>query len=251
MLLVDSRERDDIMKRLSPYDIEVALTQLDYGDFCWEGSGPHGPALIGVERKRLTDLISSMTDRRLSGHQLRGMYKTYDHVYLLVEGMWRPTQSGAIEHFHGGGWNPLFFKGSGVNYRQVDSYLSSLAVLGHIEVCRTSFNSESAAWLVSRYNWWQKPWGDHHSHDQIYTGGPERGKGKGVRANVSTEPGPVELAANTFPGLDRRAWECGRYFKSVQAMVNATQQEWRECLGIKEGVVVIDKVMKWVRGIRQ
>ena len=81
-----------------------------------------------------------MQDRRLSGHQLRGMYSLYDRVELVVEGVWRPGEGGEIMVPNGrtGTWTTYYNHArSGISFRQVDSYLYSQYECGGVAVWRT------------------------------------------------------------------------------------------------------------------
>ena len=248
-LILDDREHDSLRRALAPYDLAIEVCRLEYGDIAWEGRGPRAkPVLIGIERKRLPDLIASMTDRRLAGHQLRGMYAHYDYCYLLIEGMWRPAIDGSIETLQSSRWLPLFSRGAGVNYRQVDSYLSSLEIKGRVIVCRSANVAETAALLSSRYHWWQKRFEDHHAHDQIFTRDPLTQLERGKALSYSREPGLVEKIAAQLSGIDRKAWDVGRRFKTVEAMVAATEREWMEVPGI--GKTIAGQVVKELRGMR-
>jgi ERCC4-type nuclease len=250
VLLIDDREDSHITTYLSAYDVPFDRIRLEYGDCMFEGSGPHGQALIGFERKRLSDLIASMQDRRLSGHQLRGMWETFDYCYLVVEGKWQPGPGGSIEVLGRRGWEPLYFKGSGISWRQVDSYLSTLEMKGHLVVCRTGDAKETAALYVSRWHWWQKSWGDHHAHDEIYAGGPSKhleGPGRGVMPVVQGY-GLIAKVAAQLPGVDRRAFELERQFKSVREMCNASEREWQLALGFKKPSKIAQGIVRALRG---
>ena len=93
-IFIDDRETD-LIPVLSKLDVPSQAVRLEYGDVMWEGLGPnHSEVLVGCERKKLSDLVNSMKDRRLSGHQLRGMSQAYDYRLLWTEGQWRPGQDG-------------------------------------------------------------------------------------------------------------------------------------------------------------
>ena len=172
-----------------------------------------------------------MQNRRLSGHQLRGMWSLYDYSYLVVEGLWRPHESGCIETFSSGRWKPIYHLRESVLYRQVDSYLSSLELRGGVIVCRTGSTEETAALYASRYKGWQKPWNKHHAHDEIYAPGPEQQR-RGKARLMSREPGLMEKIAAQLPGIDRKAWDVGCHFSSIREMILATETEWRKIPGI-------------------
>jgi ERCC4-type nuclease len=86
-----------------PYGMSK-IERMQFGDFSWLGNGPDGaPWSIGVERKTIGDMIQSITSDRFSGHQLPGLLNTYNAVYVLVEGLYRPDQrTGVLETFKRG-----------------------------------------------------------------------------------------------------------------------------------------------------
>jgi ERCC4-type nuclease len=71
-----------------------ASTQLEAGDLFFVGRGDKGAATtIGIEHKKVADLIASLRTGRLQGVQLPGMRAAeagatplYDYAYLMVEG---------------------------------------------------------------------------------------------------------------------------------------------------------------------
>jgi ERCC4-type nuclease len=231
-LILDDREESGLARALSVYDLSVSVARLEFGDCVFEGKGPSGPVMVAFERKHLTDLVTSMTDRRLSGHQMRGMSELYDYRYLVIEDNWRPSSSGGIEVWRGRSFIPLYSHRAGVNYRQIDSYIASLELRWGVIVCRTAFLAETAALYASRYMGWQKKWSDHHAHDVIYCPPPTPQTRRGKPFIATREPGLVELVAAQLPGIDRRAWAVGARFSTVAEMVLATEKEWCEIDGI-------------------
>jgi len=244
-LLIDDREDDRLRRYLSVYDLPVDTARLEFGDAMYEGHGPKRPVLVGWERKRISDFVSSMTDRRLSGHQLRGMRLTYDYLYLVIEGYWRPDPYGGIEHLDGKNWRPLYASRQGVNYRQVDSYISSLELRMNVIVCRTANTQETAALYASRYLGWQKPWADHHAHDQIYCKDLLAPLNRGRALISPREPGLIERIASQLPGIDRKAWDVAAHFQTVERMMLATPNEWQAIAGI--GKVTANQVWNALR----
>lgn len=230
-LLLDDREDSALRRALAGYDVDLTVCRLEYGDACFEGCGPRGPLMCGVERKHIPDLVNSMTDRRLTGFQLAGMSRLYDVIYLVIEDYWRPTSMGGVELWKGRGWRPLYGHSGGVNFRQLDSFLQSLSFTMGVVVLRSGTTAETAALYAARYSWWQKSWRDHHTHEMIWAPAPGAQLHRG-RALFAPEPGLVERCAALLPGIDRRAWDVGKRFHSVVDMVRATEKEWREIPGI-------------------
>lgn len=224
-ILIDDREPEEISRHISSYGLSPLACRLDFGDCSFLSSAG---LVIGFERKRLPDLISSMQDRRLSGHQLRGMYTTYDRIELVIEGLWRPNSTGAIEQIgYGNKWQPLYHRGAGISYRQVDAYLYSLAECGNVKVSRTGSTLETAHLYCSRYHWWQKDYDLHRSHDQIYSNDPQFAR-KGRASMHSGAPNDVTMVAAQMPGVDAKAWDIGQQFTSPREMANATEERWQQ-----------------------
>ena len=221
-IIIDDREDPSILKQLQRYGVPVSVSRLDYGDCAIQACDGR---LIGFERKRLTDLITSMTNRRLSGHQIHGMMQTYDRVELIVESLWRPQpNTDKIEVWSGKGWITLFNPKNreAINFRQIDSYLYSLTEMSGVRVWKTASLTETASLYASRWHWWQKDYELHRSHDVIYTNTP-------ASPMCPRDPNPVTLVAAQIPGIDAKAWDLGEQFKSPRDLCNATESDWRHC----------------------
>lgn len=253
-ILLDDREDPSLLQQLNRYGLPITVCRLDYADIVLEACDGR---LIGYERKRLTDLIASMEDRRLSGLQLKGMYEIYDRIELIVEGVWRPGENGEIEVAGRGGWQPLYFRGSGISFRQVDSFLYSQYECGGVAVWRTGFVTETAQLLTSRWHWWQKPYHLHKSHDVLFTNNPAAQR-RGAVTLYQGEPNPVVMLAAQIPGIDAKAWDVGKYFASPLEMATAGVADWRKCPwtdrsgNIKHfGAETAKKIVAWLRGTKE
>ena len=264
MLILDRRETDlePILRR---HDVEVVVSELEFGDLLFTGNGPDGECMVGVERKRLSDLVNSMKDRRLSGHQLAGLWRSVDYVFLFLESVFRPGPHGEIEELRGRDWRPFYSVGKGgsaIAYAQVQSYLTSLEMLGNVVVRRSPNMNATAAQYAALYSWFQKPWGQHHAHSQIYTNTPEKGHGtgwgtphahdeefgkygRGRAIVVGKPPSTCWRMASQLPGIDRRAEKVAEHFGSVRAMVEAGEKEWATIDGI--GKITARAVVRAIR----
>lgn len=255
----------ELIDYFSPYDVEVQRTELDYADFVFYGNGIDGPCSVGIERKTIgfyttedgsarygTDLISSIRSGRLSGHQLPGLFghgdePGFDYVIFLLEGVWRPGPGGEVMvPYRRGEWMPIKLSGGRpVLYRELMGYLNTLDLVCGGHVVRTSNPAETAAWLVGLYKWFQKPFEEHQSHQQIYTNevGPRY---RGRRGSFSTPAvGPVEMVAAQLPGVNKKAYAFGDRFESVREMVNAEEGVFADVEGIgKKGAKTI---WEWFR----
>lgn len=265
---------EEEVKRAGGAGIGVVVERLEYGDCMFEGSGENGSCVVGVERKRLQDLVNSMVERRLSGSQLRGMYKTYDYIFLVAEGIWRRGKGGEIEELRGREWRPFFSASTkrAVMYRQLAAYLTTLELRGGVRVRRTERASDTAALYVDLWHWFNdKDWAEHRSHDQIYTAislPGARGKG-GMQRVVQREPGVLWKMAAQLPGLDRKAEGVADHFQSVRNMAlagldpsirrmvdewlernrKAAIKEWMRIPGVGKGIA--ETAVQCIEGQRQ
>src|SRR5690606_14817743 len=90
-IIVDSREKDDLAHQLKlTGSVIVDIMQLKSGDACFMGNGPDDKeVMIGIERKKVPDLLSSINSSRLAGLQIPQMMKYYWRTLLIVEGQFR------------------------------------------------------------------------------------------------------------------------------------------------------------------
>src|SRR5437667_6511157 len=90
MILVDSAIGSvDLMPAIQRIGVRCEKTHLASGDAMFEGRGPQGPLLIGVERKKLHDMLACIDDARYNDQRIR-MRQDYDISILMVEGHWKP-----------------------------------------------------------------------------------------------------------------------------------------------------------------
>ena len=89
VIFVDYRAGShELVAPLKALGLPVEETTLDAGDVAFSGRGEKGKeVLVGIEYKRLSDLISSLRTERLQGHQLVAMSEAgFDYSWLLIEG---------------------------------------------------------------------------------------------------------------------------------------------------------------------
>lgn len=163
MIQIDYRKGS---KELAPYiHSKHEIVTLEYGDVSFVGMGDNEPAFVCIERKTIGDLVQSMSSGRLSGHQLVGMLEDFTHIYLLVEGIWRPNpKSGMLEKLHGKSWTPVHHGKRKYMARDVYNYINTLAVMCGVIPVFTSTLQQSGYWIDCVYSWWMKGWEQHKSH---------------------------------------------------------------------------------------
>lgn len=134
---------------------------LTAGDFCFSGNGPKGPALIGIERKRLSDMLSSLRTQRFVGEQLPKLINHYEFIYLVIEGRFRTNwYTGMIEERWGKDWTTVSVGSQQFLGLELDSFLNSLSV-SPVRVRHTRDEKETIEFVVSLHHTFSKPWDEH------------------------------------------------------------------------------------------
>jgi len=167
MIVIDNRKGSGELIKYFPASLAY-LDTLDFADFVFIGNGPSGPVTIGVERKVMSDLISSMTSGRLSGHQLPGLLSTYNYIWIIIEGIWQTSPTdGLIQMWTRNGWKDYKFDHRFHKSVDIIKYLITLTVRGNVRLWFTSNPKETVHFIVSLYRWWtQKEYEEHQSHIQ-------------------------------------------------------------------------------------
>ena len=110
MILVDYRRGSaELVKPLCQIGLPAVESTLDFGDLSFEGKGVGGRQVsVGIEFKKLGELIGSIRSGRLQGHQVPGMCLLFDYRVLLIEGELRYDKTGLLLKRTGRDrWRPL------------------------------------------------------------------------------------------------------------------------------------------------
>jgi hypothetical protein len=169
IILIDSRVGSKHLAAMIPGS---ELVQLEFGDAAFEGNG----VTVGIEVKRLMDAVQCMFSGRLADHQIPGLKASYDVVYLLIEGVYRPCpQSGVLQYLklfpneskdnvQCGRWvdaNTGGRQGKRLMYGSFEQWLSTLVLNGGLHLKSTPCAASTAALISSLYAWWMRT--DHKS----------------------------------------------------------------------------------------
>ena len=207
----------------------TCVRRLEFGDFAFIGVGHNNETwLIGIERKKLRDLINSMVSGRFAGHQLIGLTNSYAVKYLVVEGVFRgdPT-TGLLQIRRGRTWETLLQGSRTFKTREIWCYLNTLSIKAGVYVVMTYNINETSQWLLSMYNWWRKDWDKHKSHLQA----------KQPETVSFTRHSLVRRMASQIHGVGwERAKLISKRFDSVTQMTNATREDWIAIPGIGRGL---------------
>jgi ERCC4-type nuclease len=219
MILVDDRIGSRDLEPL--ITVPSKLTRLTSGDASFLGYGPDGHTTIGVERKKLRDLINSMTTGRLSGVQLVNMARHYQYFYIVLEGIWRiNTKTEILEDWKRGKWSKVKLGDRVFTGRELHNFCNTLSIVCKIPIVRTGTAKHTALWLGDVWHWWQKRWGDHRSHRAKHMQ-------PGIQIDVSTSRlNLVARVAQEMQGVGAvRANAIGKAFNSIHDLVRAGAED--------------------------
>jgi ERCC4-type nuclease len=223
---------------------KAIVTELEFGDVSFAGSNNETSLSIGIERKRIRDLINSIGSGRLSAHQLPGMLANYDRSYVIVEGVWRgDRQTGELLISSDGGrtFRSLYKGNKRWSVAGVYSYLTTIETYLGVPFRMTRDARDTARTIDMLYGWWQRI-ERHKSHMAIHT--------KQFRDTVD---GPCVLAPNVMrsatnldgvssivryvsaqlPHVDsKRSIDVAKRFTCLRELFEATEKDWLSIPGI-------------------
>jgi ERCC4-type nuclease len=255
MILIDGRAGSSALAHYFPPGM-VEMCHLEFGDVCVPGNGPDGTQYaIGVEHKTLEDALACMDNGRLAGHQLPGMRELYDVCWLVLEGNYKAGEDGLIHVPRKGGWVPLRLgPRGGVAYAAFEHWLLTLQLQGGLLVQKTANKKDSAAWIMSLRSWWAKNWDEHKSlktFDRSKRPGMVSRDGAILLSNVAeTARGQKDVFRRVAAELPGIGWDRSKavvqHFRSIRAMVEADEKEWKKVPGIgkKIAAAVVDVISR-------
>lgn len=251
MILLDPRAGSaDYLQPLRALGAVVESTMLEFADvaFAAQSSG-----MVGIELKKLNDVLQCIDSGRFAGHQLPGLLAHYDAVYLVIEGFWRPSPTdGTLETLRGREWISQRLGKRYRLYRELDNWLTTMEVMGRVHIRRTSTEHETARVVFDLYDWYSRE-DEHRSHlafdrsallaleSQV---AKEQRRGGGARLFLD-KPSPKRVFAATLPkiGVEKSA-DVAAAFPNIRAMVNASEKDWLAVPGIGKGIV--KQVRAWL-----
>jgi len=245
MILIDDRKGSkEFYPKLSKLTT-CELSRLEFADFAFIGNGRGNKTYsIGVERKTIPDFIDSMHSGRLSGHQLSGLLKHYDIVYILLEGIWKEAPlTNKLIRFDKKRKGPvdLDFSGKAVTSRQINNFANSITINAALEYnCtvlfwRTPNQSQSVSWLRDTYLWWQKDFNKHSSHKQLQK--PKEPRRAGL-LNFQ-KPSTLQMMLMGVPDLgEKKSKVLSERFKTMQELVTAPVEDIAELHGFSKASAV-------------
>lgn len=234
MLLVDSAVGSNkLVRPLQNLGLDAQLTSID-ADIAFEGRGIGGaPVTIGIEYKKLGELVQSLHTQRLQGHQLYKMNVGFDFRWLLIEGEVLLTREGYLARRQRK--RVVKLEGS-MTLTDLYKRLLTLQICGGLTPVFVDTVDGSLRFIEALYRFWtDKNQDEHKSHIAIYEPAPLVPVSQ-FRRTVATLPGiGLELSARVE-----------RHFGSIRTAVDSGLAEWCrvEGIGTRTATRVIDALNK-------
>jgi ERCC4-type nuclease len=242
----------------------VTSSRLLCGDVCFDGLGAHGTASVGIERKRVKDMLNSIRSGRYSGHQLIEMNSFYDKKFLFIEGMYRCAFNGDLEHFmifdkekkkwaepsyynnaHKsesmyGKWFTVCLGSQSIRYTELDHFLCTIQSHTSVDIRHMPTDYDTCSAIISLYTHMQEPYADHHSHQSIHV--PQ------TLASIG-KAGLVRKWAASLDGIGwQKSGQVALKFRTGLELANASISELES---VKPGIgrVLAKRVHDQIRGL--
>jgi ERCC4-type nuclease len=258
MIFVDRREGSvDLAPLLKT---KAIITDMVFGDVAFTGNNNDELISIGIERKRIRDLVNSISTGRLSGHQLPGMVNAYDRSYIVVEGMWRGDKNSGellISRDYGKTFRSLYQGNRRWSATAIHNYLTSVETFIGVPYRLTRDARDTAKTIDMLYAWWQ----NIHRHTSHISAHKKDNRDKPetkicslspmVVQNATTLKGvnkQVRMFALQLPHIDtKRSIDIARHFSCVKDMFEASNEEWLAIDGI--GKATVSSIMKVLHNV--
>lgn len=239
MILVDDRECQagkgsaGLYEDLKKTSLSLKIERLDGGDLMFLGNGPDGKEVtVGIEFKKIRDLLSSLRTQRLQGHQLFEL-QAYDFRFLLVEGEYRHDEDGLVTLRSGfRDWKPAPGR---FRAAELDKTLLGLVLRAGIIVKETHTRRDSIRWIESTYrNFTDGAWDDHSSHIGVY------------RPPALVRPSEFRNFLMGIPHVGHKTSKAVEaFFRSPRQAIAARAATWAEIDGVgKKGAQTIDDFLE-------
>lgn len=218
---------------------------LPSADAAFEGNGPRGSIMVGVERKTIPDLLKCIQDGRYNEQRVK-MLTQYQRSILLVEGMWRPHDENffLMESRNGSDYYYSNFRSKKAMYSTVYRYLISVSLSGVIvtysrNLWETAFN------ICEWFHYFQKRWEDHTAMLDIHR---VNLPSLNYNPNILKFEAPlVRKWATDINGVGiKYSMEAERLFKFPYKLAMADEADWMQIQGI--GAATAKRIVRDIWG---
>lgn len=249
MIYVDTRAGSGpLVEPLRTRGLEVEDTILPSADIAWTGKGNGGePVDVGIEFKKLGELIQSIRDGRLAGDQLPEM-GSYRYRWLLIEGVWTADEKGRMvtprwRNYRGRKYQEWEPPPGGFSAVEFEKHLFTYLFCAGCWHWATIDRHDTLRWIEAQYRWWtDRALDEHTSHLAVHT-----------PANLAPI-NPWRRAFCAWPGIGlRTSMAVDREFEhSVQVAANAPLKQWAQITtndkGRRFGEAAAAKLVRFLKG---
>ena len=216
--------------------------QVDAADACFEGKGPQGNMLIGMERKTIHDMLKCIDDGRYNMQRIK-MKQMYAKSFLLMEGMWKAhdeygyLMEGFVNKDGKLSWAHCKPGGKPVMFSKLYNYLISVAHSGVI-ISYPQNLTQTCHHIVNTFHYHQKRWQDHTSLlDRQLLNIP----------TLVTKPKLIRKWAEDLEGVGvKTAIEAEKLFKRPIRLATADESDWLRLEGV--GVATAQRIVREIGG---
>jgi len=232
MLLVDNRAGSrELVKPLRSLGLPVEETRLDSADVMFEGRGLGGVSiLVGIEYKKLGELVQALRTERLQGHQLLKMRGAetpeeaplYEFAYLLIEGSVLVDRQGYLMKKGKYGRPPSRLGGS-MTENELDKRLATMHRCAGLCPLWVTDQRRACAQIAAWYRTFtDRDLDQHVSHIAVY------------RPPSLVPISEFRTFVQSLDGISfKTSLAVERHFKgSIRAAVTASRAEWMRIDGI-------------------
>ena len=224
MILVDYRAGSaELLAPLRKMGLPTESGDI-HADIAFEGRGEGGASvMVGIEFKKLGELVQSLRTQRLQGYQLLKMREHFQFCYLLVEGDLRYDTKGQL--LKRAGRQDFKRLPGAMGVSELLKRLCVLQLCGGLHTIWARTRVDSLHWISALYRTWTDCNLDQHkSHIAIYQA-PTLAPVSEFRAFISRIDG-ISL---------RKSLTIEKHFGgSIRRAVNAPRSEWLKVDGIGE-----------------
>lgn len=232
MILVDAAVgSNELVVPLEKMGVPVEKTHLEYGDVAFMGRGENGaPLFIGMELKKVQELVTSLRTKRFQGHQLLGLIKDFDRRYLVIEGDFHHDAQGKAVIFRGQG-RPRPLNGA-TSALALEQEVLNIQTRGGVWVRHTSTRRDTLRFIVAAYRYWtDKDLDEHKSHMAMYA--PDLDKGLFTPPSDFRKALTVMLPNIGFSvsaAVEREVGATEPLRLQLQRVLNMRETEWADLL---------------------
>lgn len=247
---IGSRE---FLRPLTRLGCPAILKHRHVADFTFYGNGPTGRVHVGIERKRVYEIVGTINgDKRFVGRQLPKLIKAHPQFpILIVEGVVRPdARDGTLltgRVIERRGKDPIVVfrddRYGRATYERYHKFLATLRLKARLVVIPTIDEADTAFVVHALYGWFQKDWNAHKSAYRV--------EESPVDSAILDERTFKRQVFAQWPGVGwKRSARVSRFFDSVQEGASADVTLWMQALGIKEGRTIATNLVRVLKGVK-